>query len=192
MCSSDLEKADVPAERQFVGLDAYRKVLDSGVDVVILATPPGFRPLHLKAAIEAGKHVFAEKPMAVDGPGVRMVLEAAAEAKKKNLSLVSGFCWRSHYPKRETFRRVLDGEVGDLHTVYSTYNTGPVKPDKAENPAWSSLETQVRNWYQFAWLSGDHIVEQAVHSLDMMAWAMGDVVPLRCMGNGGQIGRAHV
>ena len=180
------EKFKVEPDRCFSGFDAYKKVIDSGVDVVILASPPGFRPLHMKAAIDAGKHVFAEKPMAVDAPGVRMVLAAAEEAKKKNLSVASGFCWRSHYPKRATFRKVLDGAVGEIQTVYNTYNTGPVKDPAVRKAEWGPMETQVRNWYQFTWLSGDHIVEQAVHSLDMMSWAMGDVPPARIVGHGGR------
>ena len=183
------DKVKVEPEHCFYGLDAYQKVINSGVDVVLLATPPGFRPAHIKAAIDAGKHVFAEKPMAVDAPGVRMVLAAAEEAKKKSLSLVSGFCWRSHLPKRETFEQVHKGSVGEIQTIYSTYNTGPVKPDTVRKEGWSDMETQVRNWYQFTWLSGDHIVEQAVHSLDMMSWAMRDVAPLRISGNGGRQAR---
>jgi len=186
------EKVKVEPEKCFAGLDAYKKVIESGVDVVILASPPGFRPMHLQAAIEAGKHVFAEKPMAVDAPGVRMVLAAAEEAKKKNLSLVSGFCWRSHYPKRATFRKVLDGAVGQIQSVYSTYNAGPVKDHINRNPDWTPMQTQVRNWYQFTWLSGDHIVEQAVHSLDMMSWAMGDVPPTRITGHGGRQVRTYL
>jgi predicted dehydrogenase len=180
------EQVTATPENTFVGLDAYKKVIESGVDVVILASPPGFRPMHLKAAIDAGKHVFAEKPMAVDGPGVRLVLAAAEEAKKKHLSLASGFCWRSHLPKRETFKRVLGGAVGDIHTIYNTYNAGPVKPETPRKDGWTDFEWQVRNWYQFVWLSGDHIVEQAVHSLDMMAWAFGDKPPLSCTGHGGR------
>ena len=183
------DKVKVEPDQIFHGLDAYQKVINSGVDVVLLASPPGFRPAHIKAAIDAGKHVFAEKPMAVDAPGVRAVLAAAEEAKKKNLSLVSGFCWRSHFPKRETFEKVHNGAVGDIHTIYSTYNTGPVKPDTVRKDGWTDMETQVRNWYQFTWLSGDHIVEQAVHSLDMMSWAMRDVAPVRVSGNGGRQAR---
>jgi predicted dehydrogenase len=186
------DKVKVQPEHCFSGLDAYKKVLESGVDVVILATPPGFRPLHLKAAIDAGKHVFAEKPMAVDAPGVRMVLAAAEEAKRKKLSLASGFCWRSHYPKRATFQKIRDGAVGEIQSVYSTYNTGPVKDSIARNPDWTPMQTQVRNWYQFTWLSGDHIVEQAVHSLDMMSWAMGDIPPARIVGHGGRQVRTYL
>ena len=180
------DKVKVEPDHCFTGLDAYQKVIESGVDLVVLATPPGFRPTHIKAAIDAGKHVFAEKPLAVDAPGVRAVLAAAEEAKKKNLSLVSGFCWRSHYPKRATFQKIHDGAIGDIVTVYSTYNTGPVKPDTIRKPEWTPMQVQVRNWYQFSWLSGDHIVEQAVHSLDMMSWAMGDAAPVRVSANGGR------
>ncbi|HRN58430.1 MAG TPA: Gfo/Idh/MocA family oxidoreductase, partial [Agriterribacter sp.] len=93
------DKANVSPEHQYVGFDAYKKVLASGVDVVVLATPPGFRPLHLEAAVEAGKHIFCEKPAAVDAPGIRRILEAAKKAKEKNVSIVSGFCWRFHEPK---------------------------------------------------------------------------------------------
>src|SRR5690606_4004931 len=104
------DKVNVPEERRFIGLDAFQKVLESDVDVVILATPPGFRPQHLKAAVEAGKHVFCEKPMAVDAPGVRSVMESAKLAKEKELCLVSGFCWRYSNSRKEAFERVLAGE----------------------------------------------------------------------------------
>jgi myo-inositol 2-dehydrogenase/D-chiro-inositol 1-dehydrogenase len=190
--NSHKEKVKVDPDHAFVGLDAYQKVIDSGVDVVILATPPGFRPQHLAAAIAAGKHVFCEKPMAVDGPGVRTVLAAAEQARQKNLCLASGFCWRSHYPKRETFARVLGGDLGQISSIYTTYNTGPVKDVTIRKEGWTPMELQVRNWYQFSWLSGDHIVEQAVHSLDMMAWAMGDVVPVRATANGGRQARTSL
>lgn len=178
-------RVKVTPETSFVGFDAYQKVIDSGVDVVLLCTPPGFRPRHLKAAIDAGKHVFCEKPMAVDGPGVRSVLESAAKAKEKKLSLVSGFCWRSNYGERELMERIHDGQIGEPMALHTTYNTGPlwVKP---RIPGQTDMEYQMRNWYYFTWLSGDHIVEQAVHSLDKMAWAVKDVPPLRCVGHGGR------
>ena len=178
-------KVQVTPEKCFVGFDAFEKVLSSGVDVVILATPPGFRPMHLKAAIAAGKHVFCEKPMAVDGPGVRSVLESAAEAKKKNLSLVSGFCWRYNLGERAIMERIHDGKIGEITSLYNTYNTGPlwVHPRK---PEWTDMYYQLRNWYYFTWLSGDHIMEQSVHSLDKMSWAMKDVHPVRCIAHGGR------
>ncbi|MCX6921812.1 MAG: Gfo/Idh/MocA family oxidoreductase, partial [Verrucomicrobia bacterium] len=122
------EKVKVTPEKCFVGLDAYQKVIDSGVDVVLLATPPGFRPVHLKAAVDAGKHVFCEKPMATDAPGVRTVLEAVKAAKHKDLALVAGFCWRYEMGRREFYQRVHAGAIGDLRAIYATYYTGPVKP----------------------------------------------------------------
>lgn len=175
----------VPKERQFLGLDAYEKVLNSGVDMVILTTPPGFRPQHLEAAIEMGKHVFCEKPMATDAPGLRRVIAAAKRAKEKGVSLMSGFCWRYHFPKRETFSRVLDGSIGNVMSIYNTYNTGPLWSHSRQE-GWTDLEYQLRNWYYFTWLSGDHIAEQAVHSLDMMSWAMGDVTPVKAVASGGR------
>ena len=179
------DKVKVTVDNSFVGWDAYQKVLASGVDVVILAPPPGFRPLHLKAAIDAGKHVFCEKPMAVDGPGVRSVLQSAAEAKRKNLSLVSGFCWRYNPVERELMKRIHDGDMGEPMTLYNTYNTGYLW-SRPRQPNWTDMEWQMRNWYYFTWLSGDHIVEQAVHSLDKMSWAMKDVPPVQCVAHGGR------
>src|SRR5260370_40736647 len=125
------EKIKVTPDHCFTGFDAYQKLIDSGVDVVLLATPHGFRPLHLQAAIAAGKHVFTEKPMAVDAPGVRSVLATAAEAKKKNLSLVSGFCYRYSRGERELFKRVLDGAIGDVQVIYGSYYTdSPWRPPR--------------------------------------------------------------
>lgn len=178
-------KVTVDEGRKFIGFDAYQKVLDSGVDVVLLATPPFFRPQHLTAAINAGKHVFCEKPVAVDGPGVRKVLEAAKLAKEKNLSLMSGFCWRYHFPKRESFGRILDGAIGDISVIHNTYNTGTLWsfPRKSN---WTDAEYTLRNWTYYTWLAGDHIVEQAVHSIDMMSWAMGGKLPISAIGTGGR------
>ncbi len=187
--ASVADKVKVTPEKCFVGLDAYKKVLDSGVDVVILATPPGFRPTHLKAAIEAGKHVFSEKPVATDGPGIRMALAAAEMAKQKKLALVAGFCWRYNSPERALFQRINDGEIGDVRVVYGTYYTGPVKPmpSPSERPEGiTDLQWQVRNWPNFYWLSGDSLVEQAVHAVDWMCWAMKDVPPLKAMAVGGR------
>jgi predicted dehydrogenase len=174
----------VDPDHRFTGFSAYKSVIEN-VDVVLLATPPGFRPLHLQAAIDAGRHVFCEKPMAVDGPGVKKVLAAAAEAKKKNLSLVSGFCWRRHPIMRETMKRVHDGAVGDIVAMQSNYNTGPLWVRK-RLPGMSDMEHQMRNWYYYAWLSGDFNVEQHIHSLDKAAWAMKDVYPIRAVGLGGR------
>ncbi len=183
------EKFNVPKERQFTGLDAYKHVLDSGVDVVILTTPPGFRPQHLRAAVEAGKHIFLEKPMATDAPGVRSVMESVKIAKEKKLAMVAGFCWRYDYPRRELFKRIHDGQIGDIRAMYGTYLTGPVKPmpPASERPAgMTDMEWMVRNWYNFNWLSGDGLVEQAIHAVDWLGWAMNDKPPAKCTAVGGR------
>jgi predicted dehydrogenase len=143
----------------------------------------------LKAAVEAGKHVFCEKPVATDAPGVRSVLTTAKLAKEKSLSLVTGFCWRYDFARREFYKRIHDGAIGDLRAVYATYYTGQVKPmpPASERPKdMGDLEWQLRNWYNFVWLSGDGLVEQAVHSVDKIAWAMKDVPPLKAIAVGGR------
>jgi predicted dehydrogenase len=177
-------KIDVPPDRQFTGFDAYKQVIACS-DVVLLCTPPGFRPMHLKAAVEAGKHIFAEKPVAVDAPGVRSVLASCALAKEKKLSVVSGLCLRSDYGFRETVKRLHDGVIGDIHTLQANdYRSGVwVKP---RQPGWSDMTWQMRNWYYFTWLSGDFNVEQHVHFLDVCAWIMKDKYPMRCVGMGGR------
>jgi predicted dehydrogenase len=178
-------KISVPPARQFVGFNAYQEVINSGVDVVLLCTPPGFRPLHLKAAVEANKHCFVEKPIAVDGPGCRSVLATCEDAARRNLSIVSGLCYRYHPPKREVIRRIHDGAIGQIVAMHTTYNTGYVgTPRRLQG--WSDMEWQMRNWWFFTWLSGDHNVEQHVHSLDKMAWAMRDQYPVKAVGLGGR------
>jgi myo-inositol 2-dehydrogenase / D-chiro-inositol 1-dehydrogenase len=186
--ASNEGRIDVPRERQFAGLDAYQKVIDSGVDVVLLTSPPAFRPQHFKAAVAAGKHCFLEKPMATDAPGVRSVIETAAQAKAKQLGVCAGFCWRYHSAMREAFNRLGDGAIGQILANYNTYNTGSVDryPKFTRQNTPRDLEWQLRRWYYFTWLSGDHIVEQAVHSIDKMAWAFGDKPPIKCIGHGGR------
>ncbi|MEI7730614.1 MAG: Gfo/Idh/MocA family oxidoreductase [Verrucomicrobiota bacterium] len=178
-------QVQVQSDHCFLGLDAYQKVIASDVDVVLLTTPPGFRPLHIKTAIEAGKHVFAEKPMAVDGPGVRSVLASAAEAKKRNLALGAGFCWRYNLAERAGFEQIHQGAIGDVRTIYGTYNTGSLW-SKPRQPEWSDMEWQLRNWLYLTWLSGDHLVEQAAHAVDWMCWAMKSEPPAKCVGTGGR------
>jgi myo-inositol 2-dehydrogenase / D-chiro-inositol 1-dehydrogenase len=179
------KKVKINKDNKFVGFDAYKKLIESDVDVVLLATPPSFRPDHLMAAVDAGKHVFCEKPVAVDAPGVRKVLEAAKKARQQSISLVSGFCFRYDMANRAIFGRVLNGEIGEIKTVSTTRNGGPVWY-KPRQPAWTDMEYQMRNWYYHNWLSGDFIVEQAVHSLDLMSWAMGDQMPVKATGSGGR------
>jgi len=183
------DQVKVTPENCFAGLDAYQKVINSGVDVVLLASPPGFRPVHLKAAVEAGKHIFCEKPMATDAPGLRSVLESAKAAGEKNLSLVAGFCWRYDNARREFYKRIHDGAIGEMRSIYATYYTGPVKPmpPANERPAgMGDLEWQIRNWYNFVWLSGDGYLEQACHSVDKVAWAMKDEPPVKAIAVGGR------
>ena len=131
------------------------------MDMVILTTPPAFRPAHLEAAIKAGKHVFCEKPVAVDAPGIRRLLRVAKKAREKNLSLMSGFCWRYDFPKRAIFERILDGEIGDVVSIYNTYNTGALW-SYPRKEGWNDMEYKLRNWLYYNRLSGDHIIEQAI------------------------------
>ncbi|HOW66359.1 MAG TPA: Gfo/Idh/MocA family oxidoreductase [Candidatus Paceibacterota bacterium] len=183
------DRVKVSPDHCFSGLDAFQKVIDSGVDVVLLASPPGFRPQHLKAAVAAGKHVFCEKPMATDVPGARSVQESVAAARQKKTALVAGFCWRYELARREFYRRIHDGAIGDIRAIYATYLTGPVKPmpPASERPSgMSDVEWQIRNWYNFTWLSGDGLVEQACHSIDKIAWGMNGVMPIKIVGNGGR------
>ena len=178
-------KVAVDADHRFVGLDAAEKLIQSDVDVVILASPPHFRPMHLKAAVDAGKHIFCEKPVAVDAPGVRSVLATAEEAKKKNLNLVSGLCWRYDLGVRETMKRVLDGAIGEIKSIQETFLTGTLW-HRGRGPDWTEMIYQLRNWLYFTWLSGDFNTEQHVHSLDKAAWAMHEEPPLRAWGLGGR------
>ena len=178
------EKMDVPADRRFVGFDAYRKAIECDVDVVILATPPGFRPLHLTHAIEHGRHVFMEKPVAVDAPGVREVLAAARAAKDKGLKVGVGL-QRRHEPKYiETVRRLQAGEIGDIILLRAYWNSAGVWT-RAREAEMSELEYQMRNWYYFNWLCGDHIVEQHIHNLDVCNWIQGNH-PVSAQGQGGR------
>jgi myo-inositol 2-dehydrogenase/D-chiro-inositol 1-dehydrogenase len=172
-------------ERRFVGFDAIDKVLDSGVDVVILATPPGFRPDHLEKAVGAGKHVFCEKPMATDMPGLRKVMETSKKAKAQGTQLMSGFCWRYAMPERAVYGEINDGALGEIESVHSTYHTGPLGT-RARTPDMTDMDFQLRNWQHMNWLSGDIIVEQAVHSVDKMNWAMGNRPPAKATALGGR------
>jgi predicted dehydrogenase len=178
------DRIDVPAERSFVGFDAYKQVIACS-DVVLLCTPPHFRPIHLKAAVDAGKHIFAEKPVAVDAPGVRSVLATCEQAHKKNLSVVSGLCLRYDNGFRETVGRLHEGVVGEVVALQANDYRGPIWV-KPRQPGWSDMEWQMRNWYYFTWLSGDFNVEQHVHYLDACTWIMKDEYPVRAIGLGGR------
>jgi predicted dehydrogenase len=178
-------KIDVKPDHCFTGFDAYKQVLASGVDVVLLCTPPHFRPAHLKAAVEAGKHVFAEKPVAVDAPGVRSVLATCQEAKKKRLSIVSGLCLRYDDGFRAAVQQLHEGAIGEVMTLQANDYRGGIWV-KPRQPDWTDMHWQMRNWYYFTWLSGDFNVEQHVHFLDVCAWVMKDQYPVRALGLGGR------
>ena len=159
---------NIPAEMCFTRFDAYKQLLAvPDVNYVILATPPHFRPMHLKAAIEAGKNVFMEKPVAVDGPGVRMVMQAGQLAKQKNLGIVAGTQRRHQRNYNETIKRIHDGMIGDIVYACAYWNGGEIWVIERQ-PGWTDMEWQLRNWNYFTWTSGDHIAEQHVHNLDIM------------------------
>ena len=164
-------KYQVPDNRCFVGLDAYKHLLAAdGIDMVILATPPGFRPIHFAAAVAAGKHIFMEKPVAVCAAGIRMMLEAAQASVEKKLCVVAG-TQRRHEPRYvETMKRIHDGAIGELVSAQCYWNQGGLWVKKRD-PGQSDVEWQLRNWLYFTWLSGDHIVEQHVHNIDVINWA---------------------
>jgi myo-inositol 2-dehydrogenase/D-chiro-inositol 1-dehydrogenase len=178
------DRMSVTDDRCFVGLDAYQKLLQTDVNYVILATPPAFRAGHIKAAVAAGKHIFAEKPVAVDGAGVRSVLESAEVMKQKGLGLVAGTLYRHHTGYLESIKRVHDGAIGDVVMAHGWYNTTGLWRKERE-PEWSELEFQMRNWLYFTWLSGDHLVEQAVHNLDALNWIM-RANPVSAVATGGR------
>lgn len=181
------DRVAVDPDHLFSGFDNYKGVVDA-CDVVVLAASPAFRPEHLRYAVESGKHVFCEKPIAVCPTGVRHVRESCAIAKQKGLSLVSGLCYRYENAKRETMKQIHDGALGDIIAIETVYNTGGLWL-KDRKPEWSEMEYQIRNWLYFNWLSGDHINEQHIHSLDKVAWAMGDVYPAKATSSGGRVQR---
>jgi predicted dehydrogenase len=176
-------KVDV-GDRVFWGFDNYRKVIDCDINLVIMAAPPGFRPAHFKLAVEAGKHVFFEKPVAVDAPGVRAILEAGELATQKKLGIVTGTIKRHSANYVETVKRIHEGAIGEIVAAQCYFNTGGLW-NHGRNPEWSDMEWQCRNWLYFTWLSGDHIVEQHVHNLDVINWAM-QAHPIRAYGMGGR------
>lgn len=177
------DKVEVKDDYCFVGLDAYKKLLATEVNYVILATPPGFRPIHIEAAVAAGKNIFTEKPVGVDGPGIRKVLAAYEEAKKKNLGIAAGTQRRHQKGYIETIQKLHDGAIGDIVAGRCYWNQGSLwNRDKGSLP---DLEWQIRNWLYFTWLSGDHICEQHVHNLDVINWVL-KAHPVRAVGMGGR------
>jgi predicted dehydrogenase len=184
------DKVDVPESRRFVGFDAYRQAMEQDVDVVVLATPPGFRPIHFEHAVALQRHVFMEKPVAVDGPGIRKVLAAAEVSKRNGLKVGVGLQRHHDAAYQETVRRIHDGAIGDVQLMRCYWNGSGVwvRPRK---PGMTEMEYQMRNWYYFNWLCGDHIVEQHIHNLDVCNWIKGDH-PVKAQGQGGRQVRSGI
>lgn len=178
------KQVEVPKEQMFSGMDAYKKVLESDIDLVILATPPGFRPLHLEAAVKAGKHVFMEKPVATDAPGIQRVLEATEEAKKKNLAIAVGLQRRHEQAYQETIAKLQDGAIGRINLIQVYWN-GQGVWTRERRPEFTELQYQLFNWYYFNWICGDHIVEQHIHNLDVANW-LTNSYPVEGNGMGGR------
>jgi predicted dehydrogenase len=178
------EHVSVTEEMMFEGFDAYKQVIATDIDMVILGTPPHFRPEHLKAAVEAGKHIFMEKPVAVDPVGIRSVIASSELAKKKGLAIVAGTQRRHQAHYLDIMKRIQQGDIGEIVGGQCYWNMGELWVVEKEQ-GWSDMEWQCRNWLYFTWLSGDHIVEQHVHNLDVINWAIGSH-PVQCMGMGGR------
>jgi predicted dehydrogenase len=178
------EQVDVPPERVFCGLDAYQQALATEATLVVLATPPGFRPLQYQAAIRAGKHVFMEKPCCVDGPGYRLLMETNKRADEKGLSVGVGLQRRHEARYLETVQRIQEGELGDIRFLRVHWNGAGIW-NRNREAGMTEMQYQVHNWYHFCWLSGDNICEQHIHNLDVGNWVMGDQHPVEANGMGG-------
>ena len=179
------DRLKVDEDHKFTGLTCGDDLIASDVDVVLLCTPPHFRPAQVEAAIKAKKHIFCEKPVAVDAPGLRRVDEACKSIGMDDISIVSGLCWRYDDKVREVMRRIKDGAIGEIRSIQENYLTGTLW-HRGNKPDWSPLEYQLRNWLYYTWLSGDHIAEQHIHSLDKAMWLMDDEPPVKCVGMGGR------
>ncbi len=174
----------VEPDRHFTGFDAYRKLLASDIDIVMLCTPPGFRPMHFEAAVNAGKHVFTEKPIATDPVGARRFIAAGKLAAERKLTVVSGAQRHAHREYVETVQKIQDGALGEVAALYANYLSSPVFHADRRDPKWSDLEWQLRDWYSFIWICGDQIVEQHFHNIDLMNWLMG-AHPVKVVASGG-------
>lgn len=184
LAASNAPRIKVEPDRHYVGFDAFKKLIRSDVDIVMLTTPPGYRPEHFEAAIEAGKHVFAEKPIATDPVGVRRFLAAAEKARQKKLTVVVGAQRHASREYIETVKKIHDGAIGNILALNSYYLSGPVMHANAREPKWGDMEWQHRDWYSYLWICGDQIVEQHFHNIDFMNWVMGGH-PLKVVASGG-------
>lgn len=181
----DSVRVDVPKERQFLGFESYKKLIETDVDVVLLCSPPNFRPDHMEYAVSKGKHIFCEKPVAIDIPGLKRVMDSVKTAKEKNLNIVSGFCFRYLQPNREIMQRVLGGDIGDVRSV-TTFRCGGENTVKPRLAHYNEMQYQLKNWVYFQRYTADLIVEQTVHSLDYMNWIMNNKLPKSVFATGGR------
>lgn len=174
----------VAPDHHFAGFEAYKRLVAADLDIVMLCTPPGYRPMHFEAAVDAGKHVFTEKPIATDPVGARRFLAAGRRAQERKLTVVSGAQRHAHGEYVETVQKIKDGAIGDIVALNSYYLSSPVFHAQARDPKWGDMEWQHRNWYSFIWLCGDQIVEQHYHNIDFMNWVMG-AHPVKVVASGG-------
>src|SRR5258708_5207099 len=181
-------KVKVDPEHHFVGFDAYQKILASDIDIVMLCTPPGYRPMHFEAAVEARKHVFAEKPFGTDPVGVKRFMAAAKKSEQLKLTVMAGAQRRSQKEYVETVRKIHDGAIGDITATYANWIGTPVIQQKERDPNWKDMTWQHRAWYSFVWLCGDQIVEQHLHNIDVINWVMGGR-PMKVVASGGAVWR---
>src|ERR1019366_3453268 len=184
LAASVLARIKVDPVHHFVGFDAFQKLIASDVDIVMLTTPPGYRPQHFEAAINAGKHVFTEKPIGTDPVGVRRFMAAAKMAEDKHLTVMAGAQRHADLPYIQTVEKIHNGAIGEIVALNSNYLSGPVWHANARDPKWSDMEWEHRNWYSFIWICGDQIVEQHFHNLDFMNWVMG-AHPVSVVASGG-------
>src|SRR3984893_165149 len=182
------DRIKVDPEHHFVGFDAYKKVLASDIDIVMLATPPGYRPMHFEAAVEAKKHVFCEKPFGTDPVNVRRFMAAAKKSEELKLTVMSGAQRRNQGEYVETMEKIKDGGIGDITATYANWIGGPVIQQKERDPNWKDMTWQHRAWYSFVWLCGDQIVEQHLHNIDVINWVMGGH-PVKVIATGGVVWR---
>ncbi len=182
------DRIKVDPDHRFVGFDAYKKVLASDIDVVLLATPPGYRPMHFEAAIEAKKHVFCEKPFGTDATGVRRFMAAAKKSEEMKLTVVSGAQRRFSRDYQETIKKIHDGAIGDVVATYANWVGSPVVFQKERDPKWGDMTWQHRQWYSFLWICGDQVVEQHLHNIDVCNWAM-NAHPVKVVASGGAVWR---
>jgi predicted dehydrogenase len=179
------DRLDVPPERRFAGMDSYQKALECDVDMVLLCSPPGFRPAQFEAAVKAGKHVFVEKPHAIDPVGCRRMQAVCDLAKEKGVSIVSGLQSRFHTGYQECVQRIHDGAIGDVLAIQAMFLRGPYQT-VARNPSYTETQYQFSNWYHFCWLSGDDVPQSLVHNMDRVAWILKEEMPKWCFGLAGR------